>query len=308
MRLEFYDAAQAYRRKLHMEGRLTLDTERRLTVMERWFSGVALADINAKRINEFLYENYKGRAPSTINRNLAALAAIMAVAEEEGLVLVKPKVKRARGERQRNVHLELDEIMPVVDAVREKEGVLAGFCILLLIDTGMRFGEAMNLRWGDLRPDWVTVREAEYRNSKTVARTIPTSPRLLEYMVKYGILPTTATGANDPLITSQWTNNRTQIGLCLNRYLRQACVDTGAACGINIKLHDLRHTFAFLCASAGADLADIKDLLGHATLQMTMRYRGFVKSRAAIVVRKAMSVTPPSGITGLEGVRHEAGS
>ena len=40
----------------------------------------------------------------------------------------------------------------------------------------------------------------------------------------------------------------------------------------NFRFHDLRHTFATNQRLAGTDLNDLKDLLGHADLTMTMRY------------------------------------
>ena len=40
----------------------------------------------------------------------------------------------------------------------------------------------------------------------------------------------------------------------------------------NFRFHDLRHTFATNQRLAGTDLTDLKDLLGHADLSMTMRY------------------------------------
>lgn len=78
----------------------------------------------------------------------------------------------------------------------------------------------------------------------------------------------------------------------MNELLREACVATGAGCGSNVKIHDLRHTFAFLCASSGADLGDIKEMLGHTHLNVTLRYRGFVHTRAADIIRKGMAAEP----------------
>lgn len=285
---KFKEAAEVYRQKLHAEGRLTIDTDRRIARLNKYWGNVNMSDISAIRIQRFTYEKFGRASPSTVNRNLAVLSAILSTAQEAGILKGdKPRIRRRRFNDIREVHLELRDIMPIVQWIAENKGPLIGFCILLLIDTGMRFGEMMRFRWGDLQEDWITVRGNG--NGKSRAHMVPTSPRLLEYMVTYNILPTTDDQHVTPIVYSRWTGANTQIGKELNRALREACHAVGAACAGNIRVHDLRHTFAFLCASAGADLGDIKELMGHANISMTMRYRGFVKTRAADVIRKGMA-------------------
>ena len=285
----FSEAAERYRRRLKMDGRLSLDTERRLETLEKEFGLREVRSITAEEVQAYVYAKYSCKKPGTINRNLSVLKAVLSVALEEGMITTKPVIKLRKVSDARNTHLEAREIMPVVNAIREEDGPLMGFVVLLLIDTGMRFGEMLRLVWGDLQRDWITVRSTG--KGKTKARRIPTSPRLLQYMSEYGILPYEGDGPNTPVVLSRWTERPTTIGRRITSSLRKACVSTGAMCGDEIKPHDLRHTFAFICASSGADLGDIKELLGHDNISMTMRYRGFVQVRAAEAIRKGMAAS-----------------
>jgi len=53
------------------------------------------------------------------------------------------------------------------------------------------------------------------------------------------------------------------------KYIGAACREAGIE---DFTIHDLRHTCAAWLVSAGAPLAEIRDLLGHSTILMTERY------------------------------------
>jgi hypothetical protein len=73
-----------------------------------------------------------------------------------------------------------------------------------------------------------------------------------------------------------------------------------SACWRLCRARHKRHTFASRLVMTGADLRTVADLLGHANIQMTMRYAhlGPAHKQIAVDRLKAFSGGPKSGIVG----------
>ena len=62
----------------------------------------------------------------------------------------------------------------------------------------------------------------------------------------------------------------------------------------NFHFHDLRHTFASWAVQRGVTLPELKELLGHATLAMVMRYAHLAPEQIRSAVSRLDDVLRPS--------------
>jgi integrase len=121
--------------------------------------------------------------------------------------------------------------------------------VVLLGETGLRIGEALALRWGDVehgnRPA-VFVREGKTRAAR---RKVPLSPRAAAALEALG------RGAADALVFTP----RTTQGV--REAIRRACRRAGLPL---LKTHALRHVAASHLVQAGVPAPTVASLLGHA--------------------------------------------
>ena len=76
----------------------------------------------------------------------------------------------------------------------------------------------------------------------------------------------------------------------------------GRAAITGFRWHDLRHTFASRLVMAGADLPTVKDLMGHKTLAMTLRYSHLSTAHRVAAVRM-LDAPVPSAEAGQTGTK-----
>ena len=162
---------------------------------------------------------------------------------------------------------ELRKIFEFLDEYDQHARVPYGTFFRCLLYTGMRRNELVNLKWQDvsLRKRKITVVA-----SKTgQPRTIPISSKLLPYLESLLTRDNTYlfdSGRNEPLYRS-------------NRYWKILRMATGAAGLRDIRIHDLRHTFAANLAMASVPIGIIQKLLGHKHLKYTQIYIDFYPER-----------------------------
>ena len=130
--------------------------------------------------------------------------------------------------------------------------------VRLLILTGCRLQEVLGLRWDQV--DFER-RQIRFEESKTGQKTIALGAAALELLCGLPrlegnpyVIPGKKDGAHFVGMPKVWQRIRKQAGL------------------ENVRLHDLRHSFASVGAGAGLSLPIIGKLLGHTQAATTQRY------------------------------------
>ena len=128
----------------------------------------------------------------------------------------------------------------------------------MLILTGARKGEVLRARYEDFNLNQLTWTIPISKSGKK--RILPITPQLLEL---YNSIPKTngeylfaspVTGKPYVSIYNSWNSARTKAGLK------------------DVRIHDLRHSFASFLVNSGRSLYEVQTLLGHSTSTMTQRY------------------------------------
>ena len=202
----------------------------------------------------------RGNKPATVNRIIATLKHMFTKAtdwdmvEEETLKRVR-KVKQLEENNKRLRYLLKEECQELINACRMHLLPI----VIIALNTGMRKSEILFLKWDnvDLRNGFILLevtKNGERREipiNNTVREALSGLTRRLD--VPYVIY--------DPKTGKPYKD--------VKRSFKSACRRAGIK---DFRFHDLRHTFASHLVMAGIDITTVKELLGHKTLSMTMRY------------------------------------
>ena len=233
------------------------------------------------------------KTPTAANQAVDALSRMLNQAEAWGLVppggnpcRVVAKYRTRRLERFLTEE-EFRRLGQVLDTL-EAEGrvpVHAAAALRLLMLTGCRCSEITTLRWEDVD---LEANEIRLRDSKTGPRVVPLSPGAARVLAG---LPRDA--GNPWVIASRRPGKRlAHIVYYWYRVRERAGLD-------DVRIHDLRHSFASRALALGESLSMIGKLLGHSKIQTTARYahlaRDSVQESAARVAASIGADILPEG-------------
>ena len=227
------------------------------------FGGRDIASLTGPDVVRW-YEARARTRPGCANRSLDVLRQICTHAGEQGVRVEEnpcAQVVRVRLRRRTRylTRAELDRVYRELRrmAPRGPQGRGQIVIIRLLLLTGARVGEICGLRWADIQGDTLRLRD-----SKTGPRTVWLSDAAVAVLATHR----ERDGCESPWVFPGRHGGARSRELSTWRLVRRRA-------GVqDVRLHDLRHTFASHAAMAGVPLPVLSRLLGHASIAMTMRY------------------------------------
>lgn len=220
-----------------------------------FFGDRTLDKITPKLISEYRNQRLAIVKPATVYQELALMRRMFNVAIREWEWLqINPVSKVSfsvgnKNARDRWLTLEEEQNLMACASPEWLKGL-----ILFALHTGMRRGEILNLMWKDVDLGKKLFRVEKSKNNEK--RSIPMSNTVHELLasmkvrdISGKIFPATVSALKDGF----------------DRAVKKAGID-------NFHFHDLRHTFATRLIQNGIDIYVVKELLGHKTITMTMRY------------------------------------
>jgi integrase len=237
------------------------------------FGAYRLRQFTTKNVEQFQTARLNGgNKPATVNRLLATLKHMFSKAVDWDMVEdeAKKRVHRVKLLEENNRRLRYLSREESARLVEECDPHLRPIVVTAL-NTGMRKGEILSLKWDevDLRHGFIHLTNT--KNGER--REIPINATLratLKGIMRNLSIPHVFT---DSVTGTPYKDVKRSFKTALRR------------AGIrDFRFHDLRHTFASQLVMGGVDITAVKNLLGHKTLNMTLRYAHLAPSHMAKAV------------------------
>ena len=219
-------------------------------------AAVSHADVDA------FHRKISARAPTHANRALACLSKMFSLSVRWGWRSDNPcKGVERNQESKRHRYLTGAELGRLTKELAELRDQGAANAVRLLLLTGARRGELLAAKWADFDLDaGIWTKPGSTTKQRTLHR-VPLSAAACRLLAEMR--------ARDDdvewLFPARRMPHRLDIDDAWNALRKTANIP-------DVRLHDLRHTYASVLASAGLSLPIIGSLLGHSTAATTHRY------------------------------------
>lgn len=229
---------------------------------------IPIMEVNQDSVRKIMiHMQSRGNKPATVNRTLEVLKTMLKYKKLEWDYIKLAKTSKGRI-RVISIEEEYQAVKHLKETKRKRGGKnypdIADL-VICLVDTGMRLGEMLKLKYEDMNFDTnlITI----WINKGGRPRSIPMTKRVREIMLtRKEATPDMPFHLNNDQAINAWQWVRREMGLAHEK---------------EFVLHSLRHTCASRLLNKGADIVTIRDWLGHADIATTMIYAHLAPNKLA---------------------------
>ena len=249
------EALERYKREITPGKKGAKQEQSRINVLSR--SSLAprfLASIRGTDVAKYRDERLLSRSPITVNNELILFSHLYTVARKEwGMEGLRNPVSDIRKPKQpagRDRRLEPGEEQKLLKAAPQNLRPM----IVIALETSMRLGELVKLRWACVNLARRTVHLAVTKNDS--ARSVPLSSRAVEEL---RTLPRRLDGRVFGYSANYSASH------AFSKLVRKLKIE-------DLRFHDLRHEATSRLFEKGLNPMEVASITGHKTLQMLKRY------------------------------------
>jgi len=228
----------------------------RLKSLLAFFGDISVISIDSWRVEEYRLSRSVKVCNQSINHEINTLSHVFNKAVEWGIIATNPmkNIKPLSVPKRPPRFLSVDEVSRLLNVLKDTKYYVPFF---LILHTGMRRGEMLNLTWDDidLEKRTLIIQSGKDWHTKNYRyRAIQMTDDLYELLVGLNKKP----GKLFPFHPST-------VWEVLKKAAKKVEIE-------GITIHTLRHTFASHLAMAGVPIRAIQELLGHQDYKTTLVY------------------------------------
>jgi integrase len=217
-----------------------------------------LTEVTPVQIEGYKIQRQGKVADSTVNRELALLKRMFNLAITWDLYSGLNPVRKVKFFREFNNRLRIlspeEEERLLHNAIPYLQDL-----IRFALNTGLRVGEIFSLRWSHV--DLPRGILAVFASKTQTIREIPINSETRKVLEAWKLNKKSEDVFYNPQTGKPFVDLKTGFAL--------ACEKAGIS---DVTWHTLRHTFASRLVNSGVDIVTVKELLGHSSISVTMRY------------------------------------
>ena len=219
-----------------------------------------IGEVRDRMLAEVVQKERK-RSGSTVNRYLATLSHVLSTATRSWDWITENqclKVKKPRESSGRLRYLSKEEISSLLDACQQSNNPHISLIFQIALTTGARKSEILGLRGKNLDFENGLIYLADTKNTEN--RSVPMGKKIFQLLQERNlqreqlVFPSGKDPSKPCCIRSAWEISVKKAGIQ------------------NFRFHDVRHTTASHLALDNVSIQSIAEILGHKSLQMSMRY------------------------------------